>query len=71
MPKGTIRWYDPDRGQGYIDLDAGGPPVFVHRDDLTPECGGRLHEEQAVTFEIATTPTGEVAREVRPASDTV
>lgn len=68
MHKGYVRWFDPEQGHGYIDPEEGGPAVFVHRDALAPELGGVLEEAQHVAYEIEATPSGEVARWIRPAT---
>lgn len=66
MNRGYVRWFDPKLGHGFIDPEDGGPAVFVHRDALADELGGRLDEAQHVAFEIESSPSGDAARRVRP-----
>jgi CspA family cold shock protein len=31
MPTGTVKWYNPEKGFGFIERDGGGDDLFVHR----------------------------------------
>jgi cold shock protein len=57
MLAGTVKWYDPAKGFGFITPDGGGPDVFVHHSVLPPtaEC---LAEGQQVEYEAESTPRG-------------
>lgn len=68
MPQGTVRWFDADRGFGFIDLGNEAEDLFVHAsaivgdDDDGPK---QLREGQAVEFEVGEGERGPMARSVR------
>jgi cold shock protein len=57
MPTGTVKWFDPQKGFGFISPDGGGPDVFIHHSAL-PEEIRSLAEGQAVEYETESTPRG-------------
>lgn len=57
MPAGSVKWFDPKKGFGFITPDGGGPDVFMHASVL-PEGMQSLAEGQAVEYEVETTPRG-------------
>ncbi len=61
---GTVKWYDPSRGEGFLQCDEG-PDVHVPRSALAEPSPGFLIEGQAVEFEIFAIKSGFRAREVR------
>jgi len=58
MPTGSVKWYDPNKGFGFITPDAGGPDVFVHHSAL-PRDLDTLAEGQTVEYETEPTPRGD------------
>ena len=46
--KGTVKWYNPERGFGFIEVDEGGPDMYVHATGLLFD--GPLIEEERVSF---------------------
>jgi CspA family cold shock protein len=52
MKTGTVRWFSPLKGHGFIHPDDGGPNIFVGL--FAVECAGmsRLKEGQRLTFEV-------------------
>ena len=46
--KGTVKWYNPTRGFGFIEVDDGGPDMYVHATGLTFE--GPLEDGERVSF---------------------
>ncbi|MBI4579923.1 MAG: cold-shock protein [Planctomycetes bacterium] len=57
MANGTVKWFDPAKGFGFITPEGGGPDVFVHHSVL-PEGVRSLTEGQAVRYEVESTPRG-------------
>ena len=57
MSSGTVKWFDPAKGFGFITPDGGGPDVFVHHSVL-PHGVNSLAEGQPVEYEAETTPRG-------------
>ena len=50
MPTGTVKFYNEDKGFGFITPDAGGADVFVHVSALRR--GGSLREGEKVSYEV-------------------
>ncbi|MEM8987135.1 MAG: cold-shock protein [Pseudomonadota bacterium] len=52
MASGTVKWYNPQKGYGFIAPDDGGKDVFVHVSALEVAGINGLDEGQKVTFEL-------------------
>ena len=67
MPEGTVKWFNAEKGFGFIAPDEGGKDVFVHYSAI--EGGGyrSLAEDQRVSFETSQGPKGPQADAVRSA----
>lgn len=52
MPRGTVKWFDPKKGYGFIQPDEGGADVFVHISAVERAGLDRLMEGQKVSFEV-------------------
>ena len=52
MPTGKIKWFNPKKGFGFIENDAGGKDVFVHISALEEAGIDTLTEGDPVSFEI-------------------
>jgi len=52
MTTGTVKWFNPAKGFGFIQPDAGGADVFVHISAVERSSLGSLHEGQQVAFEL-------------------
>jgi cold shock protein len=66
MAQGTVKWFNAEKGFGFIEVDGGGPDVFVHFSAIADTGGYRsLDENQRVEFETTTGPKGPQAATVR------
>ena len=54
MATGTVKWFNPTKGYGFIQPDAGGADVFVHITALEAAGMRSLNEGQKVSYELAT-----------------
>ncbi|HTJ64154.1 MAG TPA: cold-shock protein [Alphaproteobacteria bacterium] len=52
MPSGTVKWFNPTKGFGFIQPDNGSKDVFVHISALEKAGMHSLNEGQKVSFEI-------------------
>ncbi len=66
MAQGTVKWFNAEKGFGFITVDGEGQDVFVHYSAIDMTGFKVLDEGQAVTFEIGTGPKGPQAESVRP-----
>jgi CspA family cold shock protein len=65
MANGTVKWFNAEKGYGFITEEAGGQDVFVHYSAI--DMGGYkvLEEGQKVTFEVGSGNKGPQAESVR------
>ena len=66
MAQGTVKWFNADKGFGFITVDGGGADVFVHFSAIQTSGYRSLEENQRVEFEIAQGQKGPQAEQVRP-----
>ncbi|TML38781.1 MAG: cold-shock protein [Actinobacteria bacterium] len=64
MATGTVKWFNPDKGFGFISQD-GGPDVFVHFSAIEGTGYRNLDENDKVEFEVTQGPKGPNATNVR------
>ncbi|SDL09433.1 cold-shock DNA-binding protein family [Glycomyces sambucus] len=57
MPSGRVKWFDAEKGFGFVSRDDGGKDVFVHRDAL-PEGVEELAKGTKVEYSIIDTRRG-------------
>jgi CspA family cold shock protein len=66
MATGTVKWFNSEKGFGFISQDDGGPDVFVHFSAISGNGYRNLEENQKVTFETTQGPKGLQASNVAP-----
>lgn len=66
MPKATVRWFDPDKGFGFLALGEDSEDLFVHASEIQGGAEPKvLREGQEVEFELGEGDRGPVATRVR------
>jgi cold shock protein len=66
MAQGTVKWFNAEKGFGFIEVDGGGADVFVHFSAIADTGGYRsLAENQRVEFETTQGSKGPQAEAVR------
>ena len=63
MPTGTVKWFNPTKGFGFVQPDTGGKDVFVHISAVQRAGMQTLKEGQKVTYEIQTQKDGRQSAE--------
>lgn len=58
MATGTVKWFDAEKGFGFITQDDGGADVFVHFSAISGNGYRNLEESQKVEFETTQGPKG-------------
>ncbi len=56
MAKGTVKWFNAEKGYGFLANEEGGDDVFVHFSAIAMEGYKRLREGQNVSFETEADP---------------
>ena len=66
MATGKVKWFNAEKGFGFIAVEGGGPDVFVHYSAIQADGYRSLEEDQTVEFEITQGQKGPQADAVRP-----
>ena len=64
MSKGTVKWFNSDKGFGFISPDDGGKDLFVHHSEVKTAGQAMLNEGQKVEFEVGEGQKGPCAKNV-------
>lgn len=65
MAQGTVKWFNAEKGFGFISVDGGGEDVFVHFSAIQSNGYRTLEENQRVEFQVTQGPKGPQADQVR------
>ncbi len=65
--RGTVKWFNDQKGYGFITPEDGGKDLFVHYTNIVGEGYKSLAEGQPVQFNVGNGPKGEHATEVERA----
>ncbi|MDD2600979.1 MAG: cold-shock protein [Kiritimatiellia bacterium] len=66
MSTGTVKWFNSDKGFGFISPDDGGKDLFVHHTGINVAGRACLDEGQKVEFEVGEGQKGPCAKNVVP-----
>ena len=66
MPTGTVKWFNDEKGYGFITPDDGSKDVFVHQTAIVSEGFRSLEEGSSVEYETEASDKGPKATNVRP-----
>ena len=64
MTKGTVKWFNNEKGFGFIAVENGGKDVFVHHTAIQGSGYKSLNEGDHVQFEVTSGPKGDQASNV-------
>ncbi|MET8292044.1 MULTISPECIES: cold-shock protein [Streptomyces] len=67
MATGTVKWFNAEKGFGFIAQDGGGPDVFAHYSAINSSGFRELQEGQSVTFDVTQGQKGPQADNINPA----
>ena len=66
MATGTVKWFNADKGFGFIAPDGGGSDVYAHFSAIASNGYRSLTENQRVTFDVSQGPKGPQATNIQP-----
>ncbi|MGV9251971.1 cold-shock protein [Streptomyces sp. NPDC003697] len=65
MAQGTVKWFNAEKGFGFIAQEGGGPDVFAHYSNITGQGYRELQEGQRVEFDVTQGQKGPQAENIR------
>jgi CspA family cold shock protein len=66
MATGTVKWFNAEKGYGFIAPDGGGPDVFAHYSAIQTNGYKELTDGQQVEFDVTQGQKGPQAANIRP-----
>lgn len=66
MSTGTVKWFNTEKGFGFIAPDDGGADLFVHHSEVKTAGRAMLDEGQKVEFDVGEGQKGPCAKNVMP-----
>ncbi|ANZ15244.1 cold-shock protein [Streptomyces noursei] len=67
MAQGIVKWFNAEKGFGFIAQDGGGPDVFAHYSNIQAQGFRELQEGQRVSFDVTQGQKGPQAENIIPA----
>jgi len=67
MAEGKVKWFNAEKGYGFIEQDGGGPDVFAHYSNIQSQGFRELQEGQRVSFDVTPGQKGPQAENIVPA----
>ncbi|PWH06780.1 cold-shock protein [Brachybacterium endophyticum] len=65
MAQGTVKWFNGEKGYGFVEVDGGGADVFIHHSAIDMDGYRTLDEGQRVELDVAQGEKGPQAEQVR------
>jgi cold shock protein len=67
VASGTVKWFNSEKGFGFIEQEGGGPDVFAHYSNIAAQGFRELQEGQKVNFDVTQGQKGPQAENITPA----
>ena len=68
MNKGTVKWFNSEKGYGFIKNDQTDEEIFVHFSSIEKDGYKTLEENQQVTYEVAPDAKNDNKKQTRPST---
>jgi CspA family cold shock protein len=65
MATGTVKWFNPEKGFGFISADDGSGDIFAHYSEIAGKGYRSLEENQHVQYDVGQGPKGPLAQNIR------